>query len=71
MIELIDAGSYPLDEVASCLGQPDAPRVTLEQLDAKVFLQSFHARADAGLRHAERIGRVAEVKILSYGESLN
>ncbi len=52
MVELIDAGSDALNELASRLGQPDTARMTLEQQDAKVFLQRLHARAHAGLRHA-------------------
>lgn len=35
---------YPLYEVAFGLGQSDAPRVMLEQEDAKVFLKRPHAR---------------------------
>ena len=45
--------------------------MALEQEDAKVFLQCLHARADAGLRHAERIGGVAEVQVFGDGESVN
>jgi hypothetical protein len=71
MVQLIDACRYPLDEVVSGLGQSDAARVTLEQEDAKVFFQRLHAGADAGLRYAERIGRVAEVQILSDGKRLD
>src|SRR5690606_22616678 len=48
MVELIDADSDALDEMASGLGQPDAACMTLEQENAKVFLQRLHA--DAGLR---------------------
>lgn len=71
MVELVDACGYPLDEVASGLGQPNTPRMALEQNDAKVFFQRLHAGADAGLRHAERIGGVAEVQIFGDGESVN
>jgi hypothetical protein len=71
MVELIDASSDALDEVASGLGQPDAPCVSLEQEDAKIFLQRLHARADAGLRHAERLGGVAEVQVFGDGERLD
>ena len=38
-VQLIDAGRYPLDEVASCLGQPDAACVTFEEEDVEVFLK--------------------------------
>lgn|GEM_PF-2671165 len=41
MVELVDAGCHPLDEVASGLGQPDATRVALEKEDAKVFFQAI------------------------------
>jgi hypothetical protein len=44
MVELIDAGGYPLDEVASGLGQSDAARMALEQEDAKVFSSAFTRR---------------------------
>src|SRR5690606_21980786 len=71
MVELIDAGSYPLDEVASGLGQSDAACVTLEQEDSKVFLKCLHASADARLRHAERIGGVAEIEVFGDGERLD
>jgi hypothetical protein len=71
MVELVDAGCYPLDEVASGLGQPDAARMTLEQKYAKIVLHRLHAGADAGLRHAERVGGVAEVQILGDGECLD
>jgi len=71
MVELIDARCYLLDEMASGLGQPDAACVTLEQEDSKVLLQSLHARADAGLCNAERIGGVTEVEIFGDSESVN
>jgi len=71
MVELVDACGYPLDEVASGLGQPSTPRMALEQKDAKVFFQRLHAGADAGLRHAERIGGVAEVEVFGDGERLD
>lgn len=71
MVQLIDAGRDPLDEVVSGLGQSDAARVTLEQEDAKVLFQRLHAGADAGLRHAERIGRVAKVQIFGDGKRLD
>ena len=45
--------------------------MTLEQKDAKIVLQRLHAGADAGLRHAERVGGVAEVQILGDGECLD
>lgn len=70
IVVLLNVG-YPLDEVASSLGQPNTPRMALEQKDAKVFFQRLHAGADAGLRHAERIGGVAEVQIFGDGESVN
>lgn len=63
MVELIDAGRYLLDEVASSLGQPDTPRMALEQEDAKVFFQGLNAGTDAGLRYAKCIGDVTEVQI--------
>src|SRR5690606_38753213 len=45
--------------------------MTFEQDNAKVFLQRLHTRADAGLRHAERIGGMAEVQIFGDGECLD
>lgn len=71
MIELVDPYGYPLDEMASGLGQPNASRVTLEQEDTKVFFQCLHAGADAGLCNAERIGGVTEVEIFGDNESVN
>lgn len=71
MVELIDAGRDPLHEVASGFGQPDAPRMALEQEDAKVFFQRLHAGADTRLGHAERIGGVAEIEIFGDGERLD
>lgn len=70
MVQLIDAGSDALNELASGFGQPDPTRLALEQEDAKVFLQCLHAGADVGLRHAGRIGGVAEVQILGDVECL-
>lgn len=46
MVELIDASSDALDEVASSLGQPNATSMTLELEDAKAFLQRLDARTD-------------------------
>lgn len=71
MVDLIDAGSDALDEVSSGLGQPDAPRVSLEQEDAKVFLQRLHSGADAGLRNAERIGGMTEVQVFGDGKQMH
>ena len=71
MIELIDADSDTLDEMASGLGQPDTACMTLKQRDTKVFLQRLHTGADAGLRHAERVGGVAEVQIFGDCQRLN
>lgn len=71
MVKLIDADRYPLDEVASGLGQPDAACVTLEQEDTKVLFQRLYAGADAGLRHAKRISGMAEVQIFGNGERLD
>jgi hypothetical protein len=51
--------------------QPHTARVTLEQEDAKVFLQSFHTRADAGLRYTERVRRMAEIQILGNSQCLD
>ncbi len=51
--------------------RPDAACVTLEQEGAKVVLQRLHTGADAGLRHAERIGGVAEVQKFGDGKRLN
>ena len=50
MVELVNTYGYPLDEMASGLGQPNAACMTLEQEDAEVFFQCLHAGADAGLR---------------------
>ncbi len=36
MVELVNTYGYPLDEMASGLGQPNAARMTLEQEDAEV-----------------------------------
>jgi len=47
MVELIDAGRDTFDEATAGVRQPHAPRVALEQEDAKVFHQRFHASADA------------------------
>lgn len=63
MVELIDAGRYMLDEVASGLGQPDPSCVALEQEEAKVFLQRPDPCADARLTNAERIGGMTEAQI--------
>lgn len=71
MVELIDAGSDAFDEVASGLGQLDAACMSLKQKNAKVFLQRLHARADTGLRYAERVGGVAKVQIFRDGEGLD
>src|SRR5690606_7433185 len=71
MVEMSDACRHPLDEMLAGFRQPNAPRVTLEKQDAKVFLQSFYARADTGLRDAERVRCVAEVQIFSDGQRLN
>jgi hypothetical protein len=46
---------------------PHAPRMALEQENAKVFLQRLHAGADARLTNAKRVGGVAEVQILGDG----
>ena len=66
-----DAGRYPLDEVASGFGQPNATRTTLEQEDAKVFFQRLHAGADAGLCNPECVRCVAEVEIFSDRKRLD
>lgn len=71
MVELIDAGRDALHEVVSSLGEKDASSMTLEQEDAKVFLQCLYAGADAGLGHAERVGGVSEVQIFGDGERLD
>jgi hypothetical protein len=44
MVELIDTGGYPLDEVASGLGQSNTSCMALEQEDAKVFSSAFTRR---------------------------
>ncbi|CQM35330.1 Uncharacterised protein [Salmonella enterica subsp. enterica serovar Typhimurium str. DT104] len=71
MVELVNTYGYPLDEMASGLGQPNAARMTLEQEDAEVFFQCLHAGADAGLCNAERVGGVTEKKKLGDSESVN
>ena len=71
MVELIDASRFMFDEVAAGFRQPDAPRMTLEQEDAKVILQHFHTNADARLADAERIGSMADVQILGDSERLD
>lgn len=45
--------------------------MTLEQKDAKVFLQRLHAGADARQADAERVRCVTEVEIIGDGERLN
>lgn len=71
MVELVNTYGYPLDEMASGLGQPNAARMTLEQEDAEVFFQCLHAGVDAGLCNAERVGGVTEVEIFGDSESVN
>ena len=51
--------------------QSEAAGVALEQEHAKVFLQRLYGRAHAGLRHAERIGGVAEIEMSGDGERPN
>ena len=41
--------------------------MTLEQEDAKVFLQRLHARTDTGLADTHGIRRMAEVQV--FGDS--
>lgn len=60
--EMVDAGRHSLDEMPAGFCQPDAPRMALEQEDAKAVLQRLHARADAGLRHAECVRSMAAVR---------
>lgn len=71
MADLIGTGRYPLGKVASGFCQSDAPRLTLEQEDAKASLQRLHERADAGLRRAERLGSMAEIQVLGDGQHLH
>ena len=70
VVELVDAGRHPLDEMPAGFRQPHTARVALEQLDAKVFFQRLYARADTGLADAHGIRRMAEVQILGNGERL-
>ena len=53
MVEMINAGRDPLDEVASGFGQPGSARMALEQEDARVLLERPDPRADARLADAE------------------
>src|SRR5574344_1933560 len=71
MVALVNTYGYPLDEMASGLGQPNAARMTLAQEDAEVFFQCLHAGADAGLCNAGRVGGVTEVEIFGDSESVN
>ena len=71
MVKLVNTGRYARNEMASGFGQPDAPRMTLEQEDAKIFFQRLDPRADAGLADAERLGGVAEVQVLGDRKRLN
>src|SRR5690606_38454428 len=61
MFKLIDARSYALDKAATGLGQPNATSLSLKQLDSEIFLQRFHAGADAGLCHAKCFCCMAKV----------
>lgn len=61
VVEMVDAGRHPLDEIPTGFCQPDAARVTLEQQDAEVFLQRLHAGAHARLTDAERVRGVTKI----------
>jgi hypothetical protein len=67
MIQFGDACRRPLNEAASGLCQPDAPRVALEQEDAKIFLQRFHTGTYARQADAERVRCMAKVQIFGNG----
>lgn len=71
MVYLVGAGRHPLNEVASCLSQPNTTGATLEKEDSEIFLQYLDAAADTGLCDTEHISGMTKAQTFGDGECLN